>query len=50
MSKRPAGQPGKTAKRKHVSLSIKDKAELLTRLDKDTLMKLLCDEYGVCFF
>jgi hypothetical protein len=39
MSKRPAGQPlgSKTAKRKRVSPSIKDKVELLTCLDKGAI-------------
>jgi hypothetical protein len=44
MLKRHAGQPlgGKTAKE-----SLKDKVELLTRLDKGASVKLLCDDCRV---
>lgn len=50
LSKRPmnlADGPGGSAKRKHVSLSIKEKIELLQKLDKGVSVSKLCCEYSV---
>uniref|UniRef100_UPI00398F7695 general transcription factor II-I-like isoform X2 n=1 Tax=Pristiophorus japonicus TaxID=55135 RepID=UPI00398F7695 len=48
-SKRPAssGRVGSAAKRKHVSISIQQKMELLKKLDKGTSVQALCEFYNV---
>jgi hypothetical protein len=49
MSKRPtmSSEDRRNTKRKHLSLSIKQKIESLMKLDKGTPVKRLSDEFGV---